>query len=112
MINKNCIIVTNESPNRSIRDYSHRFGGIETIFKNQKSNGFYLEDITTASLTYFINLHSLTCFSVLFLTILGADYSKNTKCYKNVKITTHKNYKKKVKIRVISLFNLVLHFLN
>lgn len=40
------IIVTNESPNESIRDYSHRFGGIETIFKNQKSNGFYLEDIT------------------------------------------------------------------
>lgn len=99
------IIVTNESPNESIRDYSHRFGGIETIFKNQKSNGFYLEDITTASLRSFINLYSLVCFSILFLTILGADYSKNSRCYKNVKITTHKNYKKKGKVRVMSLFH-------
>lgn len=105
MSNEAWIIVTNESPNESIRDYSHRFGGIETIFKNQKSNGFYLEDITTASLTSFINLYSLTCFSILFLNILGADYSKNTRCYKNVKITTHKNYKKKEKVRVMSLFN-------
>jgi len=100
-------IVTNESPNESIRDYSHRFGGIETIFKNQKSNGFYLEDITTASLRSFTNLYSLLCFSILFLTIIGADYSKNknTRSYKNVKITTHKKYKKKGKIRVMSLFN-------
>lgn len=29
------LIATNGSPNEAVRDYSHRFGGIETIFKNQ-----------------------------------------------------------------------------
>lgn len=33
------------------------------------------------------------------------NYSKNTKCYKNVKIPTHKNYKKKRQSQVMSLFN-------
>lgn len=103
--NEPWIIATNGNPKDAIRHYSHRFGSIESVFKNQKSNGFYLEDICTASLTSFINLYSLVCFSILFLTIIGTDYSKNTKCYKNVKITTHKTYKNKGKVRVISLFN-------
>ena len=99
------IIATNGNPKDAIKHYSHRFGSIETIFKNQKSNGFYLEDICTASLKSFTSLYSLVCFSIVFLTILGADYCKNSKCYKNVKITTHKNYKNKGKVRVMSLFN-------
>ena len=37
--------------------------------------------------------------------MLCTDYSKNTKYYKNVKITTHKVYKEKSKIRVMLLFN-------
>ena len=41
------IIATNGKTNEAIRHYSHRFGSIETIFKNQKSNGFYLEDVCT-----------------------------------------------------------------
>ena len=99
------IIATNGNAKDAIRHYSHRFGSIECVFKNQKSNGFYLEDICTASLTSFINLYSLVCFSTLFLTIIGTDYNKNNKCYKNVKITTHKTYKNKGKVRVMSLFN-------
>ena len=99
------IIATNGDASCAIKHYSKRFGSIETVFKNQKSNGFYLEDICTSSLTSFINLYSLVCFSILFLTTIGTDYSKNTKCYKNVKITTHKVYKGKGKIRVMSLFN-------
>ena len=99
------IIATNGEAKEAIRHYSHRFGSIESVFKNQKSNGFYLEEICTASLTSFINLYSLVCFSTLFLTIIGTDYSKNSRCYKNVKITTHKTYKNKGKIRVMSLFN-------
>ena len=37
------------------------------------------------------------------MTILGADYTKNTRVYKNVKIKTHKKVKGK-KIRTMSLF--------
>ena len=102
------IIATNGNPKFAIKHYSKRFGSIETIFKNQKSNGFYLEDICTSSLTSFTNLYSLVCFSILFLTIIGADFTKNTKCYRNVKITTHKTYKEKGKVRVMSLFNIGL----
>ena len=50
------------------------------------------------------------CTVVLFLTIIGADYSKNTKCYKNEKIVTHKVYKNKGKVRVMSLFRIGLTF--
>ena len=46
----------------------------------------------------------LVCTIILLLTILECDYSKNTKCYKNTKIETHKIYKNKHKIRVMSLF--------
>ena len=53
-------------------------------------------------------MYTMVCTCILFLTILGADYSKNTRCYKDVKIGTHKTYNvdgKKVKKRVMSLFN-------
>ena len=46
----------------------------------------------------------MACTVVLFLTILGTEYSKNTKCYKNEKIFTHKVYKDNGKERVMSLF--------
>ena len=52
----------------------------------------------------FSAMYTLVCTSILFLTILGCEYSKNTKTYKNIKIETHKNYKDKGKIRVMSLF--------
>ena len=49
-------------------------------------------------------MYTMACTVVLFLTIISADYSKNTKCYKNEKIVTHKIYKGKGKVRVMSLF--------
>lgn len=98
-------IATNADPKRAIKDYAYRFGGIESLFKNQKSNGFYLEAVSNYSLKSFSSMYSILCFSTLFLTILGTDFAKNTKCYKNVKITTHKTYKNNVKKRVMSLFN-------
>lgn len=98
------IIATNGNPNESVRSYSYRFGGIECIFKNQKSNGFYIEKICNANLKAFTSMFSIVCFSVLFLTILGCEYSKNNSCYKKVKIETHKKYNG-IKRRVISLFN-------
>ena len=98
------IIITNGEPTRAIKDYGYRYGAIETVFKNQKSNGFYLENTVNASLKYFETEYMMACLGVLFLTILGADFSKNTKCYKNTVIKTHKNDKGK-KIRILSLFN-------
>lgn len=102
------IIVTNGDEKKALTNYSYRFGSIECIFKNQKSNGFNLERVVNCSLTAFKALYTLVCFATLFLTIIGADYSKNTKCYKNTKIETHKVYKKKGKVRVMSLFNVGL----
>ena len=74
------------------------------MFKNQKSNGFYIEAINNANEKSFTTMYTLVCTAILFLTILGCDYSKNTKCYKHIKIETHKMYKNKGKIRVMSLF--------
>ena len=102
------IIATNGDPSRAIKDYSYRFGGIESLFKNQKSNGFRLENISNANLQAFTTMYSLLCVCVTFLTILGAEYSKNTVCYKNEKIITHKTYiinGKRIKKRIMSLFN-------
>ena len=102
------IIVTNGNPSQALRHYSYRFGGIESLFKNQKSNGFRIESVSNASLTSFTTMYTLVCTSILFLTILGCDYTKNKRCYKNVKIETHKNYKNKGKVRIMSLFKVGL----
>lgn len=102
------IIATNGDTRRAIKDYSYRFGGIETVFKNQKTNGFNLEKICNANITSFTTMYTLLCVCVTYLTILGADYSKNSRCYKNEKIETHKIYivdETRTKKRVISLFN-------
>ena len=102
------IIVTNWDPSKALKSYSYRFGSIETMFKAQKSNGFNLEKISNASLESFTTMYTMVCTCILYLTILGADYSKNTRCYKDVNIETHKTYNidgKKVKKRIMSLFN-------
>ena len=106
-VEKPWIIITNGDPKRAIKDYGYRFGSIECMFKSQKSNGLYLESTVKANIKYFESMYGIACFTTLFLTIFGADYTKNTKCYKNVKLTTHK-YIKGVKKRVMSLFNIGL----
>lgn len=98
------IIVTNKDIPHAIQNYSYRFGAIESVFKNQKSNGFFLESINNASEKAFTTMYTLTCVATLYLTILGADYSKNSKCYKSEKIITHKKYANGKKVRVMSLF--------
>ena len=102
------IIVTNKDVEHATPNYSHRFGSIESVFKNQKSNGLYLEAINNASEKAYNTMCTMACTVVLFLTIIGADYSKNTNCYKNEKIVTHKVYKNKGKVRVMSLFRIGL----
>lgn len=105
------IIATNGDTKRAIKDYGYRFGGIETVFKNQKSNGFYLESTVKADIKYFESMYTMACFSVLFLTIFGTDYTKNSKSYKSIKLTTHKKIKG-VKTRVMSFFNVGLTLFN
>ena len=102
------IIVTNGDPSKALKSYSYRFGSIECMFKAQKSNGFNLEKVSNASLESFTTMYTMVCTCILYLTILGADYSKNTRCYKNIHLETHKTYNidgKKIKKRVMSLFN-------
>ena len=101
------IIATNGEPKRAIKDYGYRFGAIECIFKNQKSNGFYLEKTCNTSLKYFEYMYTIACFSVTFMVILGSDYTKNTKSYKHISFTTHTNSNNR-KIRIMSLFNVGL----
>ncbi len=102
------IIVTNKDVKHAIQNYSHRFGSIECVFKNQKSNGLFLEAINNASEKAYNTMYTMACTVALFLTIIGADYSKNIKCYKTEKIVTHKVYKNKGKVRVMSLFRIGL----
>ena len=64
--------------------------------------------IEEASLKYFEGMYTIACFTTLFLTIVGADYTKNSKCYKNEKLVTHKIFKDGSKKRVMSLFNIGL----
>ena len=98
------ILITNGSHKRAIKDYSYRFGGIEFVFKNQKSNGFYLENFVNCSLDYFKSMYCFACIGVLYLTIPGTDYSKNTRSYKHTKIKTHTKVRG-IKVRIKSLFN-------
>ena len=102
------IIITNGEPNRALRDYSYRFGGIEFLFKNDKSNGFQLEDSSVKNLDAFITMYTMISFSVLWMTILGCHYTKNLSHYpKHLKISYCKGNR-----RVISLFRLGIKFFN
>ena len=60
------ILATNGNPKRAIKDYDYRFGGIETVFKNQKSNGFFLESTVNASLKYFESMYCLLVLGYYF----------------------------------------------
>ena len=105
-------ILTNGDTRAAIKHYGYRFGSIEFIFKNQKSNGFYLESTKMRNIQSFTTLFTLVCVAILWLTILGADYSKNKNHFKNCfKIRYSRknlsNYK-----RTFSLFNTGLFFFN
>ena len=76
------------------------------MFKNQKSNGFYLEATMTRNIHAFENLYSITCFAVLFLTIYGTYYEKNKyKVFRNFKLKTSYQKSDKSRARYMSLFN-------
>ena len=97
-------LISNVEANRAKKFYSYRFGSIETIFKNQKSNGFNLEKTGLKHLHAFDNLYSLVCIGVIFLTCLGIDISKNSKSHKNLGFKAVKKTNEGKVRRVLSLF--------
>lgn len=74
--------------------------------------GFYLETTKVRNIQAFTTLFTLTCIAGVWLTILGADYSKNQHHYKKYfKFKCSKKNGKNFK-RTISLFNTGLTFFN
>ena len=105
-------ILTNGDTREAIKHYGFRFGSIERIFKSQKSNGFYLESTKMRNIQAFTTLFTLLCIAILWLTILGVDYSKNSHNYNNCfKFRCSKKNGKNNK-RTFSLFNTGLMFFN
>ena len=100
-------IVTNADPKTAIKEYSKRFGAVEFNFKNQKSNGFFLEETQIKDLKTLEALFVCVCITQILLTILGIDHSKNCNSYRDIKITTTKIVKKKRK-RLYSYFHIGL----
>lgn len=97
-------LFTNRDPKRAKKDYAYRFGAIETIFKNEKSNGFYIEKTGIKSIHSFENMYSLVCIAQIYLTCLGTEVSKNSNCYKNIGFRTSKKDKNGALRRCVSLF--------
>ena len=110
--NEPFFIFTNGNTRQAIKHYGYRFGSIEFIFKNQKSNGFYLESSKMRNLHAFSTLFGLMCVALLWLTILGVDYSKNKNHFPNyLKIRYSKKNGNNFK-RTFSLFNTGLLYFN
>lgn len=105
------ILVTNGNTKRALKDYAYRFGAIEFLFKAEKSNGFFLEKTTTTNLKAFENMYTCVCFTYLWMSILGVEYSKNNTGYKKLKIGATKKYKSGIK-RVMSIFRTGLFLLH
>ena len=99
-------LLTNGDMSSAVKDYMKRFS-IEFTFKNQKTNGHFLEETQIKDLYAFGNLYVCLCFAQSLLTILGIDYSKNSNCYKKIKIRTTKKVKGK-RIRIYSYFHIGL----
>ena len=71
----------------------------------KKTNGFYIEKCGIKKISAFRNLYSLVCIANIFLTCLGTEISKNSKCYKNIGfVTTRRNTKTNNRYRVVSRF--------
>lgn len=104
-------LVTNDDTRLATKNYSYRFGSIECIFKSQKSNGFRLESTNTKKIEHFISLFTVMCIALVWLTIIGVDYSKNKSVY-HIKIRDTKKSHGKSTVRLLSYFNLGLTIFN
>ncbi len=104
-------LITNHDTRHATKNYSYRFGSIECIFKSQKSNGFRLESTNTKKIEHFISLFTVMCIALVWLTIIGVDYSKNQTGY-HLKIRATRKRKGKKMLRLFSFFNLGLTIFN
>ena len=105
-------ILTNGNTREAIKSYGYRFGTIEFIFKSQKTNGFYLESTKIRNLQAFSSIFGLVCVAILWLSIIGADYSKNKGHFKNylkIRCSIRNGGNNK---RIISTFNIGLIYFN
>ena len=100
-------IITNANPSTAIKEYSKRFGTAEFNFKNEKTNGFFLEETQLQDLKSLEGLFTCVCIAQVLLTILGIDFSKNNGCFNDIKITTTKLSSGK-RIRIYSYFHIGL----
>ena len=83
--------------------------GISILRMKQNIKVFYFDRtvkitaIALVALNSFLKyFESMYCLSLSYIT--RSDFAKNTKCYKNVKISTHTSSNGK-RIRILSLFN-------
>lgn len=103
-------LLTNGDVRRAIKDYGYRFGAIEFLFKDQKSNGFNLQKSNTSKRTLQSFSMMYTCINIciLYLTCLGTHYTRHkNKLYKDIKIRYYGVVKGKHK-RKISVFQVGL----
>ena len=104
-------LITNDDTSRAVRNYSYRFGSIESIFKSQKSNGFRLESTNTQKIEHFISL-LLLCVLLLFgLLLLGLTMLK-IKIIIILKFVILESIKTGTVTRLYSLFNIGLSLFN
>lgn len=103
-------VLTNGEVEEGIKNYSYRFGSIEFVFKNQKTNGFYLEKTKMRNHQSFKTLFGIMCIALLWITLLGVEYSISTKETKNIRIRCYRD--KNRKERRFSLFNTGLLYFN
>lgn len=100
------ILLTNGDVKRAVKDYHYRFGAIEFLFKDQKSNGFDLQKSNTSrrSLQSYSMMYTCMCICILFLTCVGTYYTRHkNSLYKGVKIRYYSTVKGK-HFRKMSIF--------
>lgn len=108
------LLFTNDNTENAVKDYGKRFGSIECVFKNQKSNGFYLETTGIKNLNAFRQLYCYLCIAITYLVCVGADYSKNKngRSYNKDKIKDTKKLKDGTTRRDKSLFHTALELIH
>ena len=82
------------------------------VLKIKNLIGFYLETTKVRNIQAFTTLFTLTCIAGVWLTIIGADYSKNQRHHKNYYQFRYSKKNGKNFKRTMSLFNAGLTFFN
>ncbi len=102
------ILLTNDDVKRAIKDYAYRFGAIEFLFKDEKSNGFNLEKSNVRNIHAFSMMYTCVNICILFLSCVGTYYTRHKgKYYSDVRIRYFSIVKGKRKRRM-SIFQVGL----